>query len=87
MCWCVCKSARILDRGCMHVKASWTHSHTLFYRKEWRSSHYTSFYLYVYTVHNQAIPQPLMYVDIEIQLLCLPNTAIVYALSRALSGL
>ena len=31
----------------------------------------------VYTVHNQAIPQPLMYVDIEIQLLCFPNTAIV----------
>ena len=28
-----------------------------------------------------------MYVEIEMQLLCLPNTAFVYALSRALRGL
>ena len=66
---------------------SFIHNHTLFYRKEWRSSYNTSFDLYVYTVHNQAIPQQLMYVEIEIQLLCFPNTAIVYTLSRALSGL
>ena len=29
MCWCVCKSARILDRGCMNVKALWTPSFTI----------------------------------------------------------
>ena len=75
-------------RSCNSVYMdSFIHNHTPFYRKEWRSSYNTSFYLYVYTVHNQAIPQPLMYVEIDIQLLCFPNTAFVYTLSRALSGL
>ena len=90
MFWCVCKSACILDSGCMHVIAlmdSFIHNHMLFYRKELCSSYYISLYLYVYTVHNQAIPQPFMYVEIEIPLLCFPNTAIVYTLLRALSGL
>ena len=85
MCLCVCKSARILDRGCMHVKSLWTPSFTIIRHSTYTSN--TSFYLYVYTVHNQAIQQPLMNVEIEIQLLCFPNTAIVYTLSRALSGL
>ena len=62
-------------------------NHMLSYRKEWRSSYYTSFDLYVYTVHNQAIPQPVMYVEIEIQLIYSINTAIAYALLRGLGGL
>ena len=44
-------------------------------KKGWRSSFYTSFDLYEYKVHNEAIPQPLMYVEIQIQVLHFPNTA------------
>ena len=43
--------------------------------KGWRSSFYTSFDLYEYKVHNEAIPQPLMYVEIQIQVFYFPNTA------------
>ena len=44
-------------------------------KKEWRSSFYTSFDLYEYKVHNEAIPQPLMFVEIQIQVLHFPNNA------------
>ena len=44
-------------------------------KKGWRSSFYTSFDLYEYKVHNEAIPQTLMYVEIQIQVLHFPNTA------------
>ena len=44
-------------------------------KKGWRSSFYTSFDLYEYKVHNEAVPQPLMYVEIQIQVLHFPNTA------------
>ena len=43
-------------------------------KKGWHSSFYTSFDLYEYRVHNEAIPQPLMYVEIQIQVLHFPNT-------------
>ena len=59
MCWCVCKSARILDRGCMYVKALWTPSFTIIRYSTEKSG----------ALH--------MYVEIEIQLLCFPYTAIV----------
>ena len=35
--------------------------------KGWRPSFYTSFDLYEYKVHNEAMPQPLMYVNKQIQ--------------------
>ena len=44
-------------------------------KKGCRSSFYTSFDLYKYKVHNEAIAQPLMYVELQIQVLLFPNIA------------
>ena len=68
MCLCVCKRVRILDRGCMHVKSLWTLSFTIIRHSTEKSGalHITHHFIYMctHTVHNQAIPQPLMYVEI-----------------------
>ena len=49
-------------------------------KKGWRSSFYTSLDLYEYKVHNEAIPQPLMYVEIQIQVLHFPKHSTVQLL-------
>ena len=51
MCLCVCKSARFLDSGCMHVKSLWTPSFTILRHSTGKSGalHITHHFIYMCT--------------------------------------